>query len=502
MKATDDLFLLINSLTKAEKRSFKLLGQSEGKSGKNYKTLFDAIERQPEFNDSYLKKKFVNSPIGKNLPAEKNYLYKAILKSLRNLHSELTVHSRIENSIRNIEILYRKRLIGQCEKQVNKSLDTARLYECYYKIPELIDWQYKIFSRKEDYGSLASYKKSGLSEKEQCFKKAMTLAQVEAITYEVIALDRTLGHGTDTKALKKLSELKDKAHELLRSSRDIFFAEELCYTTLYFISYLTEDYKAAQSYNEQVLELFEQKPHFKEERPGRYYTHLSNLIRRALETRNFKIVEKLIRTVKEFVQQADPLIRTEISPEMVTALFIYELEYLTQSGQIDKAIHLIKSHQKDKELKLVSEEPTLRIIAEVNIALTYFVASMFREAQKITSQILAADYKSYPKDIIEVAYMTRLLASVEQNKPELFEVVHRSAANYFKASERSGKIAALIIDLYAELQESKSSGPLFAAALKQLKAEKILVPKHLEFVRYWLESKVHKKSLPDYLYEN
>ncbi len=57
MKPSAELFELVKSLTKSEKRFFKL--SSSLQSGeKNYLKIFDAIDKQKEYDEEGIKKQF------------------------------------------------------------------------------------------------------------------------------------------------------------------------------------------------------------------------------------------------------------------------------------------------------------------------------------------------------------------------------------------------------------------------------------------------------------
>ena len=120
MKPSTELFSLIQSLTKSEKRFFKL--NSSLQSGdKNYLKLFDYIEKQSSYKEEELKKYFEKERFIQHLPSEKNHLYKLILKSLRSYYSDQSVKSQLKEEIKNIEILYKKALYKECAKFVKRT---------------------------------------------------------------------------------------------------------------------------------------------------------------------------------------------------------------------------------------------------------------------------------------------------------------------------------------------------------------------------------------------
>ena len=83
MKRNDSLFRLIRSLSKSEKRFFKIYSERHVIGDQNnYVALFDTIDRQKSYNEEAIIKKFADRKFARRLPVAKNYLYELILKSM------------------------------------------------------------------------------------------------------------------------------------------------------------------------------------------------------------------------------------------------------------------------------------------------------------------------------------------------------------------------------------------------------------------------------------
>ncbi|MAR68633.1 MAG: hypothetical protein CL833_15395, partial [Crocinitomicaceae bacterium] len=140
MKASTELFDLVQSLTKSEKRFFKLTSSLQS-GEKNYLKIFDHIEKQKVYDEDLLKHEFRNETFVKHFPSEKNHLYKLILKSLRSFHSDKTISSILKQEVKNIEILYRKALFAECNKFVTRAKKQAIMHEKFYYWFELLGWE-------------------------------------------------------------------------------------------------------------------------------------------------------------------------------------------------------------------------------------------------------------------------------------------------------------------------------------------------------------------------
>ncbi|MEM1137004.1 MAG: hypothetical protein AAGI07_14300, partial [Bacteroidota bacterium] len=126
---SDNLFKLVKSLKKSEKRYFKLynMGDKNGE-GKKFINFFDQIDQQSAFNEDYILK---NSPEIKpeQLSNIKAHLYKRILQSLRQYHSTKVPDIEIREIIDFAEILYNRCLYSQCVKALQRAKKKARKYD-------------------------------------------------------------------------------------------------------------------------------------------------------------------------------------------------------------------------------------------------------------------------------------------------------------------------------------------------------------------------------------
>ena len=121
----DDLFVLIKSLSRAEKRYFTV-NANAGRGGKepSYLQLFKLMNDLEEYDDAKLKKYFP-----KNLSWEKNNLYKLILRSMRNFRSDKSAYARIKEMIIDVQFLMERGLFEQAYKLLNKCKKLAIEYD-------------------------------------------------------------------------------------------------------------------------------------------------------------------------------------------------------------------------------------------------------------------------------------------------------------------------------------------------------------------------------------
>ena len=111
--ASDNLHRLIKSLTKPEKRYFKVFSSRHViGDNKNYIILFDAIDKQIEYDEEKLFLKFKDKMFTNRFSISKNRLYTAILKSLDSFHSSSSTEAQLQRQLHSVEILYHKQLLA------------------------------------------------------------------------------------------------------------------------------------------------------------------------------------------------------------------------------------------------------------------------------------------------------------------------------------------------------------------------------------------------------
>lgn len=123
---TDHLLELVKSLSKNEKRNFKLFAQKSGNSDKLYVTLFDLLSKTGEYDEIYILKKIPELKKSQlsNLKAN---LYKQLLRSLRDFNKDEYEEIKAREHFDFAKILYAKRqyvasleMLGKVKKIANK----------------------------------------------------------------------------------------------------------------------------------------------------------------------------------------------------------------------------------------------------------------------------------------------------------------------------------------------------------------------------------------------
>ena len=122
-KAKEPVFLLVKSLTKAQKRQFKLFASRiHGNKEAKFIQLFDFLDKAEIYDEKELScQPFVSKPQLANL---KSHLYKQLLTSLRMSPSIQNPRMQIREQLDFATVLYQKGLYKQSLKNFRKNQTT------------------------------------------------------------------------------------------------------------------------------------------------------------------------------------------------------------------------------------------------------------------------------------------------------------------------------------------------------------------------------------------
>lgn len=165
---TLDLWELIQSLTQAEKRYCTLYFSAFSQKGDKYLFLFKVLSRMNTFEDRVLEKKVkAHFSSRQQLASGRHYLYHQMLRALHNFHAERDPMIRIRERIGLAEILLRRGLRTQANKQLELAKKEAEEYEALESLAEILHLQTVDLINQADLNKLAKYSQPQLiAEKE------------------------------------------------------------------------------------------------------------------------------------------------------------------------------------------------------------------------------------------------------------------------------------------------------------------------------------------------
>lgn len=254
----DNLFLLVKSLTKSEKRQFKLyVGRLDVNSDSKFLNLFSFLDKAKVYDETAI----VESGIVKKIQLAnvKAHLYKQILITLKLNPSHQNIRSQIREQLDFASILYHKGLYKQSLKILDKAKELAIQNEeknLAYEIVELekvIESQYitRSISTRADELSIQAKELSQLN---------VIASKLSNLSLQLYSIILKTGYVKNEKESKKVSTyFQDRLPDY--DFKTLGFREKLwLYKAHLWYSFLLQDFLNCYKYASKWVGLFKEYP--------------------------------------------------------------------------------------------------------------------------------------------------------------------------------------------------------------------------------------------------
>jgi hypothetical protein len=471
MKPSNELFDLIKSLTKSEKRFFKL--HSALQSGeKNYLRIFDAIDKQREYDEEAIKKQFAKETFIRHFPSEKNHLYKLVLKALRAYHAESSISGVLKQHINNIEILYGKALFGEAEKMLQRAKKLARVHERFYYWFELLGLEKLLIEEAYQSGDFTSDLKALIEEEEKVMEKLQNLAAYNVLYAKINYVFRSGGYVRTEEEHAIVEEISE--HPLIKGKNTAlsYRASTICHYTQGFCHWAKRDWATSYTKFARAKEILDKHPLLKKDLPKRYVRTLYYLIQCEIELGEHAHVLEHIATLRKLPSEPG-FGDIDIKLLVFCNSYLSELRLYDRSGRFKEAVKL--------------EEPIVQGMARLgdklpkefelefyfHLSTVQFGAGNVNRALHWLNRVLNDPEPNLRQDIFTYARLFNLVVHYELGNYELLEYIVRSTQRFLSKRHRAYGVEAALIEHVKKLARTTSPAAkheLFLSLRKNLEA--------------------------------
>lgn len=471
-KASTSLHKLIHSLSKAEKRYFKVYTSRNAAGSENaYHKLFNAIDRQKVYDEDALMKKFAKEAFVNRFSITKNRLYSSILKSLDAYHSTSSLDPQIHRQLHYVEILFKKSMYDESRKLLNSAKKQALKHERIHLLSEINRWD-KLLMEKGSYITL------GKKELKQILVEDLALLQKEAVYNEIwyakSRIFRTLykrGHARskeDVARFKKIiKDLKVTASKAESTAASQFLYQHAMSAYHYALGEYLKSYRLLNK----NLELIKEQNHLFRDEPNLYFTVLTNVINVAM---------KLGKTdaALQHLDELEELPSTELMNQGEdTDIRIFgiagctKLALFAQSGEFEKGVAILP----EIEDGLIKYQDKLSSVRKAtfyfNIAVILFGMNQKNEALKWINQLLNHVEFNHTEDIQCMAQMLNLVLHIELGNKALLPYALKSTQRFLESRRKVYRFEEVFLRFVNEMmkkRQAKSENELFQDLLVDL----------------------------------
>jgi hypothetical protein len=498
---SDNLFQLIHSLEKSEKRHFKLyIKRSSAKEDLKVVQLFDVLDKMEDLDEALLAKKIpsITKPQLANL---RNHLYKEILASLRLLKSTNNIDLQLTENLDYARLLYNKGLKHQALKILEKAKEIAKTHQKFNFLVPLLSLEKKIETlhitrSTTDKTEIITNEASYISGHVFRVTKLSNLALLLYRWYVIHGHARNEADEKDVKIYFK-NQLPEDVH-----LADSFYEKLYLYQSYCWYAFIRQDFLMYYRYAKKWVDVFSEHPIMITVETGHYIKGMHTLLNAHFDLRNFDEFDKTLATFEAFE-------KTDIAKShdnFRTHTFIYinsaKINGYIMKGAFKEGVALIPFiEEKLEEYSLYVDRHRI-LVFNYKFATLHFGNANFDKAIDYLLKIING-----PMDLrIDLQCYARLLHLLAHYELGNFELMESLTKSVYRFMSKMKNLTVVEEEMFRFIKTS------FGLKARQLKPEleKFLNNiKHLEKNRFetrafayldvisWLESKVYDKPLSD-----
>lgn len=499
MNTSNELFRLIATMTKQEKRYFKLYASFYSKEqGSGGARLFDLIDKEKPADTEALMALVQDEPFSTYLPWIKNQLTHLILSSLVAYHTESKPDFELRQLLSHADILFDRGLYSHCKKVLARAEKKATKMERHLVLLE-------IFARQR-YLLLKNVSESLDTEIEAHHAKAEKILQGVLSTNKYLALmDSTQAISSRYASLPNQKDM-DKLQEIISTplledgTQATTFAAKIAFHNIKGIyALLTSNEEEARFHYREAMYIWKEHPAMIEEYPDRYRHYCTNYLNGLVLGNDEKEFSAVVHAVK-----ALPFTSLEVKMNSLKDVWNLELLFYMNRGSLEDSATVIREIQKNLQLSTESLQPHAFVTLCYNCSIFYFLQGNHRKTLEYLSMIVNESRIGLKRDIQEFTRIFSLVAHYELHDVDVLDNLIRSAQRFVK---RKNVVFALEKSMFRSIKklagcvDSLSAQPVFQALHHELCS--ILhhpnpqKPIGLVELLFWTESKLCKRPVQD-----
>ncbi len=444
----DDLFQLIKSLRKGEKRNFKLYMQRNSASPElKVVQLFDAFDKMDVYDELLLLKK--NPTISKQqLSNLKASLYRHILTSLRLIKDVDNIDLQLHEMLDHSRILYNKGLYLQSLNVLDKLKQIARQFYQFTYLEQAIFFEKKIEAMyiTRSMGARADMLADESLMVQEHLQSVNRLSNLSLQLYSWYIKHGHARNNADREAVEYYfkSHIPPQHHELKGFYEKLYLYQSHCW-----LAFITQDYLRYYRYAQRWVDLYHAEPEMIKVETIQYIKGMHNLVGAHYDLKN---VQRFFVTLKQFeeffesdwVQSNENYIIQTFIYIFISKIHRHYLEGTFSEGL--KIVPELMRHLKEYELYI---DPHRVLVFYYKIACLYFGSGDNSTAIDYLNKIinLKVDLRI---DLQCYARLLHLIAHFELGNHDLLPYLTKSVYRFMAKMENISHVEEAMLKFLRE----------------------------------------------------
>lgn len=504
-RTNDILFQLIKSLEKAEKRHFKLyINRSSGNPGLKIVRLFDALDKQKEYDEKTLLRKLedVTKPQLANL---KTHLYKQILASLRLLKSADSMDLQLNEQFDYAHILYKKGLFMQSLRIIDRAKELARSNQKYYFLPQLLSLEKRIenlhITRRIQHRA-----EEIATEANEVNNQIDKVTRLSNLALKLFSWFVQNGHARDEYDEKDIRKFMTQNLPSGAWKETGFYERMYLYQSYTWYAFIRQDFLQYYRYTQKLVNLFDEQPLMKRVETSHHIKAYHYLLNAHFDLRNHRQFEKTLRQFEKLEQTDRVKDHDNFRIQAFICISQARINQHFMQGTFKEGLKIIPAIEKELTGYNLFLDSHRVLVLNYKFAMMYFGSGDYNTCIDYLQKIIN-DHTSLRYDLQCYARVLHLMAHYELGNDMLMESLSKSVYRFM------AKMKNLTAVEEAMFKFLRRSIPLSPRQLKPEFAKLLNTIKHLEKDRFqtrsfayidiisWVEGKVFDKPMDKVVHE-
>ena len=472
----DQLFSLIKSLTKAEKRSFKLYA-NRFQSGADSKfiQLFDVIDRLAEYDEKEVLKRLPEVK-KRHLPNLRRHLYKQVLTSLRLIYIQKNIDIQIREQLDFARILYGKGMYMQSLRMLDRIKKIAVEHHQDLLHLEILEFQKMIEARHITRSRLVENKMEALLDEAEA-RSLITHSNNLFSNFNIQVHGWYIQHGhvNNEAEIAGINEFfhEHRPDEFLheRERKLTFFERANLYQAYMWYHYILLDFEGAARYARQWVALFHAQEQIREKDPDLYMRSLYYLLVFLYLLKEKEEFAGYLEEFQRFESENRDLFNDNSRMIAFTYLRLSQLNYHLVSKDFKGGVKRIG--EIEDELPLYTDYTDVHriLLFYFKFAYLHFCLREFEKALEYLNRIIHLKSGHLRDDLQVNARLLHLICHYELKNFDMLDYLAPSVRRLLDCSADVSQLPRLTLRFLEELSRLPplEHAPAFASFHKELK---------------------------------
>jgi len=495
---SDVLFFLVKSLSRSEKRYFRLA--ETGAESRLYLRLFDLIDTQNEFNEFALFKaepEFAQNQFS-NLKA---HLYSKILKSLRDFSRKRVPGIEIRELIDEAQILLNKSLYQQCSKRLDKAWKRATETDNLELQLEILKWKKQVLTYTVDREN-DTYVDEIVEKVREVNGRINNSNSFSNLQAKLQSLYRKSGYIRNEQDFQRIQNIfRESMPEI--DEHGLSIGEKIHLYHLYIgYHFFIQDFEKGYDYARKWVKIFRENKALAGPKIENYITGLNLLL---IAQNKLGLYRPFLETKKELRQLNDMpsnFFNEHIRLKMLKYTYVHEFNSLFMTGDFDRGVVLFERLSSKVEGFIDQMDAHSRIILYYKTASLYFGNGDFKTCLSWLNRIFVSGESDLREDIHGFARILALITHYELGNTDLIPYALRSTYRFLLKRDDLQLFQKMQLRFLRSLQPDMTDEQLTVrlAALRSQMLELLKNPfekrafVYFDFVS-WLDSRIEQKPM-------